>query len=238
MGSRKAVIAATVGLLLLGATACGGSSTTTSTAAGNGSATDSTLAIAESDTVSGLQRTPPLQVGDVSLPEVTPGNEGTFTFRAQPGRVLFVFFGYTNCPDVCPTTLFDLKKALAALGPEGERVDVAFVTVDPERDSPKILGNFLAHFVTRYHALRTEDPAELQRAEDAFLATSSVTRNPDGEVEVTHSGTHYLVDETGTVLVEWSFGTKPEVLANDLRLLLAKIPPSTGTSLASGATNP
>ena len=220
--------------LALSAGACGSSTSTSSS--GTADATEPTLAVVDADTVSGLQRTPALEVGGVTLPEVTPGSEGPFTMRAEPGRALFVFFGYTNCPDVCPTTLFDLKKALQAIGPEGERVDVAFVTVDPARDTPEAMTGFLQHFVTSYHALRTEDPAELQRAESAFLASSDVTTAADGTVEVAHTGTTYLVDPDGTVLVEWSFGTKPEVLANDLRLLLAQIPTAEGTEPADAAT--
>lgn len=228
---RRRVVGLTVGIAIVAA-ACGSSPSTSGTA----DTTEPTVAVVETDTVSGLQRSPALEVGGVTLPEVTPGREGPFAMRAQPGRALFVFFGYTNCPDVCPTTLFDLKKALAAIGPEGERVDVAFVTVDPARDTPEAMTGFLSHFVTRYHALRTDDPAELQRAEQAFLASSTVTTADDGAVEVSHTGTSYLVDPDGTVLVEWSFGTKPEVLANDLRLLLAGIPAAGGTPTADETT--
>jgi protein SCO1/2 len=233
-GPARLVAAGALSTVLV-LSACGSSSSTTQTADTPGETTESTMAIAKSDTVSGLVRPDPLQVGDVTLPDVTPGNEGTFAFKAQPGRALFVFFGYTHCPDVCPTTLFDLKKALGAIGPEADKVDIAFVTVDPERDTGEEMSTFLNHFVDGAHAIRTEDALALQQAQDQFLVTSSVVKTPDGEIEVSHSGTSFLVDANGQVMVEWTFGTKPEVLANDLQLLLAQLPPA-GTNSADAAT--
>jgi protein SCO1/2 len=170
-----------------------------------------------------LTRADPIQVGDVTLPEVTVGSAGgPFAFEARPGELLIAYFGYTSCPDVCPTTLANLRVAREDIGPAADGIDLAMVTVDPERDTPEVLSGYLSSFAERYHALRTTDPAELQAAEDAFGASSSVTKTDDGKVEVAHSGTTYVVDDKGRVLVEWPFGVTADEMASDLRLLLTE----------------
>jgi len=143
-------------------------------------------------------------------------------FRAPPGGLLAVYFGYTQCPDLCPTTMADLKVALAELtASEAARVTVALVTVDPERDTPELLTAYITGFFgdRAGRAVRTTDAAELADVEEAFLASSSVTRD-QGEVTVAHSATTSIVDERGTVLVQWTFGTSARSMAHDLRILL------------------
>lgn len=209
--AAAALLAAT---LVLGA--CGGSAD--DEAAPEGSGPPASL--------QGLTRPEPLAVGDLALPVAATGEPRPL--RAAPGELLVVYFGYLSCPDVCPTTMADLESALAALDPaEAERLEVAFVTVDPERDDAARLDSYLDHFFTRYQGLRTEDPEELARVEDAFLATSALTPNDEGGYDVTHSATTYVVDDAGTVLVEWAFGTAPEVMAADLEVLLDDPPATT-----------
>jgi protein SCO1/2 len=199
-------------LSLIGAVACGSSTEASS------SATTEALAF------KGIVRTNPLQVGGVTLPEESPGTTPTpFAFRAAPGELLVGYFGYTSCPDVCPTTLSQLKAARQKVGPTADAVDLAMVTVDPQRDTAEVLDGYLSHFSERHHVIRTTDPAQLRAAEDAFGATSSVTTTPEGTVEVAHSGTTYVIDEQGTVLVEWPFGISTEDMANDLRVALARV---------------
>ncbi len=209
--SRVAVVLA-AGLFVVVLAACGGDS---ATSGGDGP----TTTVAE---FAGLTRAEPIQVGAVTLPEVTTGTAGgPFAFKAAPGELLIVYFGYTSCPDVCPTTLANLRVAREELGPAAEGIDLAMVTVDPDRDTPEVLSGYLSSFADRYHALRTTDRAELQAAEDAFGASSSVTTTDDGEIEVAHSGTTYVVDDQGRVLVEWPFGVSADEMTSDLRLLLA-----------------
>ncbi|MCB0971105.1 MAG: SCO family protein, partial [Acidimicrobiales bacterium] len=143
-----------------------------------------------------------------------------FTFRAPDDGLLFVAFGYTHCPDVCPTTLYDIKKARELIGDEADRVEVAFATIDPDRDDAETLDAYLGSFVDGGHPLRTTDPDELLAAEEAFGVTSEVVTHDDGEVEVAHTARSFVVDDTGAVVVEWAFGTGPDVMANDLLLLL------------------
>ena len=93
----------------------------------------------------GLTRDPAPQVDAVTLPDVSNGGE-PFEFRAADGGLLVVYFGYTNCPDVCPTTMADLRTALGDIGDDADRVDVAMVTIDPDRDTP-VLTDYVQSFV-------------------------------------------------------------------------------------------
>lgn len=178
-----------------------------------------------SDTLKGLERDQPLQVGGVTLPEVAESGDATpFTMKAPSGRLLVVYFGYTSCPDLCPTTLNDVRTALEQMGGDADKVELAMVTVDPERDTAPVLNRYLASFVDSYHALRTEDMGQLQQAERAFLASSTLTPNGDGTYEVAHTATTYVVDAGGAVLVEWPFGIKWRAMKADLETLLQRGP--------------
>ena len=170
------------------------------------------------DELQGLVRDDPLLVGDVTLPVAGTGEARAM--QAEEGELLVAYFGYLSCPDVCPTSMSDLEKALDVLGEEAADVEVSFTTVDPARDTPDLMAEYLSFFFDRWLALRTEDPAELRAAEDAFLVTSSVTTTEDGTVEVEHSGQMFVVSDEGEVLVEWPFGTSSDAMASDLALLL------------------
>lgn len=174
-----------------------------------------------SDELEGVTREQPLDVADIALPDVTEGASGEFRFRAPDGEVLLAYFGYTACPDVCPTTLADVRDALGDLGSDdAARVELAMTTVDPERDTPEVLNAYVGSFLSRFRVLRTLEPTQLETAEDAFGASSSVTKTADGGVEVSHTGTLYAVTSDGTVAVEWPFGTTVETLTHDLEQLL------------------
>ena len=178
---------------------------------------------ADEASLSGITRPEPLQVGEVTVPDATTGGEGgDFTMKAAPGELLIAYFGYTSCPDICPTTLADLRTAFEQVGPAAEQVVVAMVTVDPERDRGPELSNYLSSFFDRYHALREPDPDRLAEIEAPFGASSSVVHQDDGTVEVGHSAITYVIDDTGTVLVEWPFGTEPDAMASDLEVLLER----------------
>ena len=90
-------------------------------------------------TLAGIVREPPPAVSEISLPDMAAGG-GEFTTTAEPGGLLLVYFGYTNCSDICPTTMADLRKTLTDLGDGVERIEVAMITVDPERDIPDPTG--------------------------------------------------------------------------------------------------
>jgi protein SCO1/2 len=207
-GAVAAVLLASLALLLAG---CGGS----------GSAATSTTS-ADSGPGGGIRLDPPLDVSTVSLPDTSQGGQ-PFAMRGPDGGLLVVYFGYTSCPDVCPTTLADLRSALKRLGPErAGRVEVAMVTIDPARDTGDVLTGYVQGFVPGAHALRTDDDAALRSAASQFGAQYDVTVGKDGQEEVGHTGFLYAVDSTGHVPMQWSFGTRPPALADDLAKLLRR----------------
>ncbi len=169
--------------------------------------------------LSGFVREPTPLVGEIGLPDVSRGGD-RFVFRAEDGGLLLVYFGYTACPDVCPTTLADTRTALARLGDEADRVDLAMATVDPGRDTDDVVTRYVQSFMPEAHALRTVEDADLRAAAVAFGVAYDVTVADDGDVEVTHTGSLYAVDDEGRLLVTWPFGTTIDDLAADLELLL------------------
>lgn len=182
-------------------------------------------ACGQEERLSGVLRSPPLDASGVALPAVTDtGSRAGMPFVADRGKLLLVYFGYTSCPDVCPTTFADLRAAIEGL-PEDDRdrIEVAMVTVDPERDTEAKMAEYLGFFFDDWRAYRTTDPRALARAEKALAASHRVGRKDrDGTYEVSHSATLSAVDREGKVLVEWPFGTSAEDIAADLNLLLER----------------
>ena len=169
--------------------------------------------------LAGYELDPAPQVGDLSLPDASADGVD-FTFRAEPGHLLLVYFGYTMCPDICPTTLSEVKKARQALGERSDSIYLAMVTVDPTRDLGDLLTSYVQSFIPSAHALRTEDDSALQTVAGTFGAGYSVTTNDDGAVEVSHSGNVFVVDATGAVVLVWPFGITGASMAGDLATLL------------------
>ena len=158
-------------------------------------------------------------VGDVALPDVADGG-APFTLTAEPDGALVVYFGFTSCPDICPTTLSDLRAALAEMGEGAERVDVAMVTIDPQRDLDATVEGYLRSFVPDGHPLRTSDDAELRAAADAFGADYSILSTGE-DVDVQHTAYLYAVDDAGEIAIVWPFGAEPSRIRSDLEQLLA-----------------
>lgn len=182
----------------------------------------SVLAVACSSTpqeLSGFVREPLPSMLEASLPDASAGGND-FVMRAPEGEVLIVYFGYTSCPDVCPTTLADLRSALRDLGDDADRVTVAMATIDPGRDSDEIITGYVQSFVPAAHALRSEEDASLRAAADVFGADYGVTITDEGDYEVIHTAHLYAIDDAGLLQVTWAFGTEPEAIANDLQILL------------------
>lgn len=171
-------------------------------------------------TLRGVVRTPPPQVDSITLPEVTTTDAGTpFRFAAPVRGLLLVYFGFTTCPDLCPTTMGDIRSVLARLGASRRRVEVAFVTVDPQRDTPAMLRSFLDHFVAGAHAIRTTDADALRRAEAAFRVTSRRTTATYFE----HSASVMVVNDSGTIVDEFPYGLSHDQMQHDLVELLRRI---------------
>jgi len=156
-------------------------------------------------------------VGDIALPDLT--NDSTeFPLRADPGKILLVYFGYTNCPDFCPNTMASIKLARQQVD-DPAKVEMAMATVDPERDLDT-LASYVTGFVPDGHALGTPDDAALSRAASAFGVSYEVNTGSGGDTEVAHTTLLYAVDDDGQVVLAWPFGVSIDDLAADIDELL------------------
>ena len=173
---------------------------------------------ADSSQLAGYRIEPVPEVADVALPDLTDGGTD-FHFRAGPGNLLVVYFGYTNCPDFCPSTMANVKVARQRLD-DPEQVDVAMVTIDPGRDLD-VLPAYVTSFVPDARALGTDDFQLLDRAAAAFGVSYEVKQAADGEIEVAHTTSLYAVDDAGRVVLTWPFGVTIDQFAGDFRQLLA-----------------
>ena len=140
------------------------------------------------------------------------------------GKVTAVFFGYTQCPDVCPTTLAELAAVKRQLGKDGDRLQGVFVSVDPERDTPEILKAYMASFDSSFVALRGT-PEQTQAAARNFkVFFAQVPGKTEGSYTVDHTAGTYVFDAQGRVRLFIRYGSGAEALAHDLKLLLAENP--------------
>jgi len=160
-----------------------------------------------------------------------PGGE-EFAVKASPGRLLLVYFGYLSCPDVCPLTMADTANALHRMGEQADRVEVAFVTVDPDRDTGDRLRSYMEHFFPEghRHGLRPRGEEDLSKAEYLFAMRYDIPPHEPGEFyAVSHTGSTYVVDDRGRLVWEWPFGTTAEQIAAVLGALLDEPLPSPDT---------
>jgi protein SCO1 len=139
------------------------------------------------------------------------------------GRAVLLFFGYTHCPDVCPTTLGEFKKVKQQLGDAAEEVAFVFVSVDAPRDTPEVLARYVQAFDPSFVGL-AGDEAELQRVGKDYGLYYNLNEPKAGETGYTvdHPGTSYLIDRDGQLRILFSFGTEPEILTAGVRRLLAE----------------
>lgn len=134
------------------------------------------------------------------------------------GRPTVIFFGFTFCPEVCPTTLAELSSALAALGPEADRLNVVFVSVDPERDTPEILRDYLSAFDPRIRGL-TGTPEEIASAARAYAVFYRKVPLEGGDYTMDHTASMFLMDAEGRFVGTISFGEDPKVAFAKLKRL-------------------
>lgn len=167
-----------------------------------------------------------------SLTDVTGGNFGKElaltdhngkprTLADFRGKVVTVFFGFTHCPDVCPTTLAEMAQVVKALGPDGERVQVLFVTVDPERDTQQVLKQYVPAFNPSFLGLYGGAEATARAAKE-FKVHFQKQPPKDGHYSVDHSAGTYILDREGRLRLFAGYGTGAPALLHDIRLLLGK----------------
>jgi len=137
------------------------------------------------------------------------------------GKVTVVFFGYTQCPDVCPTTMAELAQVKKKLGKDGDRVQGVFVTVDPERDTPQILKPYVTSFDPSFVALRGTPEQTLATAKEFKVFYAKSPGKTPGSYSVDHTAGTYVFDTQGRVRLFERYGSGADALAADLKLLLS-----------------
>jgi protein SCO1/2 len=146
----------------------------------------------------------------------------TRTLADFRGKAVVVFFGYTQCPDVCPTTLAALAQTMKLLGADADRVQVLFVTIDPERDTAALLAQYVPAFDPRFLALRGDADATAKVAKEFKIIYEKVPGATPGSYTMDHSAGTYVFDPQGRLRLYVSYGRGPDVYAHDLRLLLGE----------------
>ena len=179
--------------------------------------------------MAGISCTPPSYNGIVIDPpadappfRLADSTGAVFDLAAQRGKVVLVFFGYTHCPDVCPTTLLEWKKAAAALGGDADKVRFVFVSVDPERDTPAIAQRYAARFSPTFAGL-TGSRAQI----DSLMGNWKVTAFREGvpsdsntSYTVSHPSLTYVLDGAGQLRLLHRPGLTPAQISSDIRELL------------------
>jgi protein SCO1/2 len=160
------------------------------------------------------------QVAAIGGPfSLTDQNGHTVTDRDLKGRPFLVFFGFTHCPDVCPTALFEVSEVMRALGPDADRMRALFITVDPERDTPATLKDYLSSFDPRLSAL-TGDPEAVAAVAKAYRVYFKKVPLSEGGYTMDHTAIVYLMNKDGKFVSPFNIKRPPEVAAADLRKYL------------------
>ena len=153
---------------------------------------------------------------------LTDHNGQTRSLTDFKGQVVVVFFGFTQCPDVCPTSLGELAEARRLLGPQGDKLQGLFISVDPERDTPEIMKAYMANFDPSFLAL-LPTPAELHALAKSFkVYYKQVQGATPTSYTMDHSAGSYVYDTQGRLRVYHRYGSGAQALAADVRLLLAE----------------
>jgi protein SCO1/2 len=138
------------------------------------------------------------------------------------GKLVVVFFGYTQCPDVCPTSLTELAQAKKLLGPDGDKLQGLFVSVDPERDTPEIMKAYMASFDAGFLALLPTPQALPELAKSYKVYYKKVEGSTPTSYTMDHSAGSYVYDTRGRLRVYHRYGSGAAALAADLKILLAE----------------
>jgi|UniRef100_UPI0040470B54 protein SCO1 len=143
------------------------------------------------------------------------------TLEDFKGKVVVMFFGFTQCPDVCPTTLTEMQQAITLLGPQSDKVQVLFVTVDPERDTAEVLKQYVPAFDKSFLGLRPADEAALEKiTKDYKIYYKKVPGTTPGSYTMDHTAGSYVFDQEGRLRLYVKHEQGPDTLAQDLKELL------------------
>ncbi len=156
---------------------------------------------------------------DFDLPDADGKRRRLADFK---GKVTVVFFGYTQCPDVCPTTMAELAEVKKSLGVDGERVQGIFITVDPERDTAELLKAYVTNFSPDFVALRGTVDETNAVAKQFKVFFAKVPGKTEGSYTIDHTAGSYVYDARGKLRLFMRYGSGAEALAHDLKLLLSQ----------------
>ena len=153
----------------------------------------------------------PFQLTDQSGKAVTDAD--------MKGKPFLVFFGFTHCPDICPTTLFDMSQLMKELGPDADRTGALFITGDPDRDTPKVMKDYLSNFDPHVRGL-TGDPTAINAAIRAYRVYAKKVPLENGDYTMDHTALVYLMDKNGHFVAPFDVSRTPAAEAADLRRFL------------------
>ena len=143
----------------------------------------------------------------------------TVTEQNLKGKPTLIFFGYTHCPDVCPTSLFEISEVLRAMGRDADKVNAIFISVDPERDTPAAMKDYLSSFDPHLEGL-SGDPAETAKVITSYRVYAKKVPTKDGDYTMDHTALIYLMDRDGRFVSPFNLKRTPEEAAADLKRYL------------------
>ncbi|WP_257167201.1 SCO family protein [Bradyrhizobium sp. SRS-191] len=151
--------------------------------------------------------------------QLTDQSGAVVTEKSLEGRPSLIFFGFTHCPDVCPTSLFEISEVLRAMGTDADRVNAYFVSVDPERDNPATMKDYLSSFDPHLKGL-TGDPEVLAKVLTEYRVYAKKVPLKDGDYTMDHTALVYLMDRNGRFVAPFNLKRTPEEAASDLKKYL------------------
>jgi protein SCO1/2 len=151
--------------------------------------------------------------------ELTDQSGQAVTEQSLQGRPTLIFFGFTHCPDICPTSLFEISEVLRAMGKDADRVNAYFVSVDPERDTQPAMKEYLASFDPHLKGL-TGDAAAIAKVLSGYRVYAKKVPMKDGDYTMDHTALIYLMDRDGKFVAPFNLKRKPEEAAADLKRYL------------------
>jgi protein SCO1 len=143
----------------------------------------------------------------------------TVTEKDMQGRPTLIFFGFTHCPDICPTSLFEISEVLRAMGKDADRVNAYFISVDPERDTSAAMKDYLSSFDSRLEGL-TGNPDQIAKVISAYRVYARKVPLKDGDYTMDHTALIYLMDRDGKFVSPFNLKRPPEQAAADLKRYL------------------
>lgn len=153
--------------------------------------------------------------------ELTRADGKTFRLSDMHGKIVLLFFGYTSCPDVCPTTMAELNQVLGKLGQDANQVQVLYVTVDPERDTPERVQDYVNHFNPSFIGLSGSE-AELARVWNGYGVYREIVDSTSAAgYLVDHTARVTVIDQQGNLRISFPFDTPVEDIVHDVKLLLS-----------------